>query len=235
MELNKSILNQLTSTPTKEFIDRNVEEKTIENDSATVLGNSIGEVINTMNELRTSENISTFPTSANQAMKKLQKSKKKIYRPCPYCETENMQSALTRHLKKVHKNEPDIVQTLSLPRRKQIKVFERLRKRGIYLHNWKEIEKEQPTFVRERKQYPGSLENDMVICTSCNGFYAKQYRARHEIYCGKNSGHIMMPVIPVKSLAKIIGIDDDNYKAVLNKMIVDGISALEKQTNILFW
>ena len=38
-----------------------------------------------------------------------------------------------------------------------------------------------------------------------------------------------MPVIPVKSLAKITGIDDDDYKVVLNKMIVDDISALAKR------
>ena len=84
-----------------------------------------------------------------------------------------MLSALTRHLKQVIKNEPDVVQALSLPRREQIKAFERLRKRGIYLHNQKELETEQPSFIRERKQYPGTLENDLVICTSCNGFYSK--------------------------------------------------------------
>ena len=263
MELNRSISNQLTSTPTKEFIDRSVEEKTIENDSAVVLGTSMGEVINTMNESPTSENIQTsptsvnqsikkvlstsmdevintmnespisenictFPASGNQAIKKVQKSKKKIHRPCPYCQTGKMQSALTRHLKQVHKNEPDVAQALSLPRREQIKAFERLRKRGIYLHNRKELEKEQPTFIRERKPYPGTLENDLIICTSCNGFYAKRYRARHQIHCGKDSGQVMMPVIPVKSLAKITGIDDDDYKAVLNKMILDDISALAK-------
>ena len=84
-----------------------------------------------------------------------------------------MLSALTRHLKQVIKNEPDVVQAVSLPRREQIKAFERLRKRGIYLHNQKELETEQPSFIRERKQYPGTLENDLVICTSCNGFYSK--------------------------------------------------------------
>ena len=263
MEFNRSIPNQLTSTPSKEPIDRSVEEKTIENDSAIVLGTSMGEVINTMNESPTSENIRTsptsvnqgikkvlvtsmdevidtvnesptsenictFPTSANQATKKVQKSKKKIHRPCPYCQTGKMQSALTRHLKQVHKNEPDVVQALFLPRREQIKAFERLWKRGIYLHNRKELEKEQPSFIRERKPYPRTLENDLVICTSCNGFYSKRYRARHQVHCGKDSGQVMMPVIPVKSLAKITGIDDDDYKAVLNKMILDDISTLAK-------
>ena len=71
MELNRSISNQLTSTPTKEFIDRSVEEKTIENDSALVLGTSLGEVINTMNESPTSDNIQICPASANQGIKKV--------------------------------------------------------------------------------------------------------------------------------------------------------------------
>ena len=38
----------------------------------------------------------------------------------------------------------------------------------------------------------------------------------------------MIPVIPVKSLIKITGIDDDDHKSVLNKMILDDISALAK-------
>ena len=100
--------------------------------------------------------------------------------------------------------------------------------RGIYLHNQKELEKEQPSFIRERKQYPGTLENDLVICTSCNGFYSKRYRSRHQVLCCKDSGQVMMPVIPVKSLAKITGFDDDDYKAVLNRMILDDISTLAK-------
>ena len=107
MELNRSISNQLTSTCTKGIIDKSVEEKAIGNHSAIVLGTSVDEVINTMNESLISENICTFPTSAKQAIKKVKKSKKKIHRPFPYCQTGKIKSALTRYLKQVHKNEPD--------------------------------------------------------------------------------------------------------------------------------
>ena len=55
----------------EELIDRSVEEKTIENDSATALGTSVGEVVNTMNESPTSENIHTSPTSVSQGIKKV--------------------------------------------------------------------------------------------------------------------------------------------------------------------
>ena len=71
MELNKSILSEPTSTPTKIFIDRIEEEKITENNSAVVLGTSMGEVIDTMNESPTSENIRTSPTSVNQGIKKV--------------------------------------------------------------------------------------------------------------------------------------------------------------------
>ena len=158
MELNKSILSELTSTPTKIFIDRSEEEKTIESNSAVVLGTSIGEVIDTLNESPASENIRTSPTSVNQGIKKVlstevyevintmnespildiiltfpasasktikkvQKSKRKIHRPFPCSQTGKMQCALTQNLKQFHKNEPDVVQALSLPWREQIKAF----------------------------------------------------------------------------------------------------------------
>ena len=41
-------------------------------------------------------------------------------------------------------------------------------------------------------------------------------------------------MIPVKSLTKITGIDDDNYKAVLNKMIFDDILTLSKTDKYIF-
>ena len=170
-------VNTMNESPTSENI--RTSPTSVNQGMKKVLGTSMDEVVDTMNDSPTSENICTFPTSANQAIKKVQKLEKKIHRPCPYCQTGKMQSTLTQYLKQVHKSEPDVVQALSLSRREQIKAFERLQKRGIYLHNRKELEKGQPSFVCERKQYPGTLENDLVICTSCNGFYSKQYKARH--------------------------------------------------------
>ena len=43
----------------------------------------------------------------------------------------------------------------------------------------------------------------------------------------------MIPVIPVKSLIKITGIDDDDHESVLNKMILDDISALAKTSKYI--
>lgn len=145
-----------------------------------------------------------------------------------------MQSALTQQLKQFHKNEPDVVQVLSSPSRHYVKAFKTLWKRGIYLHKLKVHEKEQPSFIRERKEYSGNLEKDLVIFTSYSGFYSKQYRARYQIHSCKDSGQVMMPVAPViKSLAKITVIDnDDDYKAFLIKMILDDVSILAKSRQI---
>ena len=140
-----------------------------------VLGASIDEVINTMNESPTSQNICTFPTSANQAIKKVQKSKKKIHRPSPYCQTEKMESALIRHLKQVHNNEPDVVQALSLPRREQIKAFQRLWREEFTSTTKKNLKKNnQVLFVKENNilvplkmiwlsvhRVMGSIQNDI--------------------------------------------------------------------------
>ena len=71
---------------------------------------------------------------------------KKIHRPCPFC--LKMQSALTRHLTKSHKNEPDVAKALGSSRQMRIRLFAELRKKGIHSYNKKEMGKSEPKYIR---------------------------------------------------------------------------------------
>lgn len=106
----------------------------------------------------------------------------KVHRPCPYC--LKLQSALTRHLKTVHKKEEEVMRALALPTsQEKNKAFDNMKKNGILKYNKDEMKKENPSYMRERKG-----DNKVVVCSSCKGCYSKGYKARHQIECGKNSG-----------------------------------------------
>nr|XP_047130473.1 uncharacterized protein LOC105843290 isoform X3 [Hydra vulgaris] len=166
-------------------------------------------------------------------IKKNIQSKKKIHRPCPLCKDGKFQSALTRYLKLCHKDEPTVKKALSLPKREQIEAFALLRKNGIFNHNLLEMKKEVPKFIRERKANDHHADGDnLVICAACKGCYAKPYKARHQIYCGRDNGQVMIPLMPIEAMVRIDSLDN-NFKAVINKMIQDDISALAKSDPII--
>ena len=204
--------------------DLSINEQSIANDSAVVLGTSLGEVVDTdCSSTAVTEN---DPEHNDGTATKVKKSKIKVKRPCQFCQDGKLHSALTRHLKLVHKKEPDVKKALSLPRREQIKAFELLRKNGIFLYNKKEMEKDKPSYIRERHQNLGN--DNLMLCSVCKGFYSKKYKVRHQIYCGKDSGQVMVPLLPVNSLVRIDEIQDNQFKAIMNKMIIDDVSAMVK-------
>ena len=221
---------------TQEDSEYSIYERTIPNDSGVMLGDSIGEVISTDSEveIQGTEEDKNRVSEENQIQETLQKvknkkqSKKRIHRPCLFCPSGKLQSALTRHLKLAHKNEPAVIKAMSLPRREQINAFDNLRKQGIFQHNQKEFSKETPSYIRERI---GGDTDELVICTSCKGCYCKRYKARHQLHCGKDSGQVMIPVIPMRSL--VLDELKDDFKSVINKMIIDDISTVAKTDPVI--
>ncbi|XP_065665382.1 uncharacterized protein LOC136086818 [Hydra vulgaris] len=160
------------------------------------------------------------------------KSKIKISRPCPYCKDNKLHSVLTRHLKLVHRNKPEVVKAVSLPKREQREAFDFLRKKSIFQVNINEVKKINPTFIRERKGSDKTGISDLVICVKCKGCYSKNYKARHQIICGRESGQVMIFVLPVDSLLIIDCLDDD-FKSVINKMIQDEVSNIAKMDPVI--
>ena len=55
---------------------------------------------------------------------------------------------------------------------------------------------------------------------------------RHQVQCGKDTGQVMIPVLPIKSLEQLTTFEDD-FKAVINKMMIDDISAMAKSDPLI--
>lgn len=124
-----------------------------------------------------------------------------------------------------------MVKALSIPRRERIQAFDDLRKEGIFQYNRKEMKKDDPLYIRERAKKEYDVDNDLIMCSNCKGCYSKSYKARHQIYCGRNSGQVVIPLIPVESL--FVNQMKDDFKAVVNKMIIDEVSTLAKTDPVI--
>ena len=130
------------------------------------------------------------------------KSNKKTHRPCLFC--LKMQAKLPRHLKLVHKDEPEVIKAVSLPSKQSNQEFERLKKLGIYKYNKEMVKQGQTSFIRERQQ--GDC-HDLQMCCYCKGFFAKKYIYRHISTCSSKGeeaegGVPIVPVIPVANIKR---------------------------------
>lgn len=204
-----------------------IHEQVILNDSAVGLGTSMGEVIDTDAE-SDADSIGENEKNHTSSQQIKKRSKPKVHRPCLYCGI--MQSALTRHLINKHSEEAAVIKAKSLQKREKISAFDDLRKQGILKHNQNELKKPNPVYIRERHNESNS-NDQLVICSKCKGWYSKTYKARHQVHCGRNTGQVMMPVIPVKSLS-LVEFGDD-FKCLLNDMIIDRVSTVAKTDRLI--
>uniref|UniRef100_A0A7M5XJL2 Uncharacterized protein n=1 Tax=Clytia hemisphaerica TaxID=252671 RepID=A0A7M5XJL2_9CNID len=233
-----------------------IHERTIINDSAIGLGSSFGEVVDTEDELDNplvnddsgrsleelasvgNEDVENNNDQGIPQMKVIEdepnevviQKEKRPDRPCPFgC--KKPQSVLTRHLKLIHKNEPAVKNAMSKPQGpKRNKAFDLSKKEGIFQHNQKEMAKESPEYMRERKPKLNSNQNSidkLVVCAKCKGTYSKGFKARHQIECGKTDGQVMIPMIPASDL-KIVTEYPNSFMEVINKMNIDDVSDLAK-------
>lgn len=98
---------------------------------------------------------------------------KKPRRPCPYC--GQLQTKLSRHLMRQHKNETEVIEAMKQPSKERDRLFENLKKYGILKSN----AKNKSIVMRERAQ--GSHE--VVMCAGCKGFYSSRRIHEHKKKC----------------------------------------------------
>lgn len=101
---------------------------------------------------------------------------KKPRRPCPFCAA--MVTRLRRHLLSQHRTEKDVRMLEGADEVEGREISDRLRKRGILLHNQKQAERKDPEYIGERRHVAKK-----VLCTTCNGFYSKDLFYRHSQKC----------------------------------------------------
>ena len=127
-------------------------------------------------------------------------------RLCKYCNTWN--SHLTRHLKRKHKDEEEVVLALKLPKKDQEKAFGALKREGIFMANMKRLESDKSApLIRERSQ--GTA--DTVLCSGCRGFYDAKSIFKHKRLCEKNVSDLSKTIKlnELSDNATLAGVDGD--------------------------
>ena len=104
----------------------------------------------------------------------------KIARPCPFC--GKLQTRLRRHLEAVHESEELVKGVKDGSKEEKIKVFETLRKNGIYQYNLKALNEPDGKLMKERNQ---SESNNMNVCGNCKAFIEKAQFYPHRHNCLK--------------------------------------------------
>lgn len=111
-------------------------------------------------------------------MQLVNKRKPKPHRRCPFC--EQYHSALSRHIKRKHKDEEAVKQALDLPKKERIDAFGSFCSEGIFQTNKKEIGKQIPHYERSRK---GKTNEDLVMCNGYKEFVLKGSLSKHRRTC----------------------------------------------------
>ena len=206
-----------------------MSEISILNDTGIGIGNSVGEILDT--DSTVVADVEEEKVIADVDKQDGLKKKPKVHRPCMFCPADaKFQSALPRHIKTVHKEHPKVIKAMSLKRRERVKAFEEFKKEGIYIQNRREMAKEIPQYIRERKKEFDN-NDDLYMCSNCKGCYSKGYKSRHQVYCGRNSAQVMIPMIPVDKL--VINETSDAFKKVMSKMVLDDVSGVAKTDPII--
>ena len=142
-------------------------------------------IVSTPESVSTPPNIKvTIPLSKKDKSKNNRSKYKKPSRPCCFCGV--FQTKLTRHMKIVHKAEPQIQEILKYSKKQQDEAFEKLRKDGIFQHNVQSIKegKKNDCMLMERKQ--SKPKNKSVkTCVDCKGFFYSKYFYQHTKRCLK--------------------------------------------------
>ncbi|XP_057290065.1 uncharacterized protein LOC130612732 isoform X2 [Hydractinia symbiolongicarpus] len=177
------------------FSDSDIEsihEKSITDDSGLLLesdqsvyNSDISEVFEAIALPDSIPNQST-PRNDRSKQKSIKNQKKKANhhpnRTCFIC--GKVFSRLTRHITKSHKDDDVVKNALLMPKKEKVKCFRNFKKMGIHQENMKEINARSPKFQREKKVRKCK---DLVMCSLCNGFYAKSFITRHMKDCGNDS------------------------------------------------
>jgi len=105
-------------------------------------------------------------------------------RPCPLC--GKFKVRLTRHLRTVHKDDSNVRGALANSKKEQLAAFKLMKRAGIMKSNLAHIGSQEAVLQRERVTKTGDKRAG-VVCTSCNGVFAKRCFYIHKRKCNVDS------------------------------------------------
>lgn len=125
------------------------------------------------------------PINVNKVLVPYSKNKTKKHF-CLYCKT--LQSKISRHLFLKHKDQKDVKIASALPKKskERLKIIEKLRKEGDFIHNTSENLNSGILIVSRQQQskHNNNVDN-YVCCKHCKGFFSKRTLRIHLSKCGK--------------------------------------------------
>ncbi|XP_077966290.1 uncharacterized protein LOC120348272 isoform X6 [Styela clava] len=122
--------------------------------------------------------------------------KKKPKRPCVYC--EQFQSKLSRHIARMHSEEPEVKEILGLPPKQRNRRFDQLRKNGMYKYNLKMLKENRHNQFLQCERSVKS--DDLKMCGYCKAFVTRKYFHMHARTCRSQNGEIFCSKLPLSVL-----------------------------------
>ena len=225
--------NVIEENVTENVVEENVTENVVEeNVTENVVEENVTEnvaeenVTKNMVEENVTENVVEENVTEND-----KKVSTKPSRPCLFC--KKTQSRLKRHILTKHKNDPQVSPLLKMSLKEQDRQIAIFRREAIKNVNLELIRAGKNEFIRERKSNDQTNDADIpIMCTGCKGFFAKKYKARHQIICPSADSNLMVPMVVLTQPH-----DYDKYtsefKDLLNTLYSDEIGNYVKQDEIV--
>ena len=125
---------------------------------------------------------------------------------------------LSRHITRKHNENAHVKEALKIGRKECKAEFDKFRKEGIYQANMQKMSDPGAVFDREY---------DIVMCTSCKGFYARTFYYRHSRHCLDSCPPVL--VLPCQLKEKCdFGVSQEFKECILNIMCNDEVGMLCK-------
>ena len=164
-----------------------------------------------------------------KVINKTNKKYKKPSRPCPFCNIS--QAQLKRHILTKHNKESLVVPILSMNHSDQNRHIDMLRKQAIRNYNMALLKSGEKSFMRERR-IVGEGEDLPLMCSGCKGFFARKYKARHQLVCPAAGTNLMVPMVSV-DLEGHYESFSSGFKGLLNTLYSDNIGNYVKSDQII--
>lgn len=151
--------------------------------------------------------------------------------PCVYC--GEMQSALGRHLLKMHTNEDDVKKALAAPKKstERKSLLAIIRKKGSFIHNSKVLASGKGVLIVERRSSVTTYKpSDYRPCSECHGFYHKRTLWKHmDQHCSGKYDRIDAKCL----YSALLGAEDTKITKVLATMSENNITDICKNDPLL--
>ena len=131
---------------------------------------------------------------------------------------------------KKHEKHPEVEPILSMNVKEQDCIIAQFRRRSIKQFNVAPIKEGVTEFMMERKGK--KVGNEIIICSGCEGFFAKKYKNLHQLVCLASGSNIMLPMVSLTSGISLENTDDD-FKDLLSTLQLDTVGDYNKTDPII--